>query len=130
MNLKNLHRLVRRVVELPDHLDDLHRKVSALCRDTPSPSTTVYVLPPEGPLYVEQCFLPNATVRFTSYRAEPSKIWIVAVGPAAVQNVVIGNQCQLHLPPTVGGHVCRTVDPWPLGVQLSVDLVTPGTFPR
>jgi len=117
--------LVQAVVSLRalgKHLLDLRTRVD---------STYVYVLPPNAAMMVhaarvgpgkrhQLCFQPHVPI--------DAGAWIVAVGPAVVRNVFVGNNVQSSASDFTG-QVCKTVDPLMVGMNLRVDLEGPEAIP-
>lgn len=87
--------------------------------------TFVYVLPTGGiPMLAQNAIVEpgnRLTMTFESTAELPAGTWIVAVGPARVSGVRVGNQSQEAFA-DYNGHVCQTRDPLPLGVRLAVNL--------
>lgn len=106
--------------------DSLHSRLTDRERDVDP--TYVYLLPPyaeQSPAMMVQALrVPKATtgyIRFTPYVPIPAGSWIVAVGPATVSGVKVGNCFQSSMP-DYQGHVCLTKEPAELGVVITVEL--------
>lgn len=90
--------------------------------------TFVYVIPPPGcPMPISaQCHpvTPGHEVRinFQFHHDMPAGCWIIAVGPATVKGVRVGNMSQESMS-DFNGHICCTRDPIPIGVILGVQLL-------
>lgn len=63
------------------------------------------------------------TLTFSPHRLIEAGCWVVVVGPATVRAVALGNQIQSSISDSQG-QVCKTIDEWPLGVLLHVELET------
>ena len=61
------------------------------------------------------------TMIFPSYYDIPPGMWVVAVGPATIRSVRVGNMSQEAVA-DFAGHVCKTRDRWQVGVHLIVHL--------
>jgi hypothetical protein len=123
----NLTRLVESIAGLHD----------VLRRPLPAPiePTYVYVLLPQTatdcpPIMAQRASVPEGTrmqLCFDAYRELPAGLWVVAVGPASVRGVKVGNQFQSSMT-DLNGQVCRTSEPLQLGVRLVVELEAPERF--
>lgn len=122
----NLTRLVESIGGLHD----------VLRRPLPTPiePTYVYVLLPAGvdgscpPIMAQRAVVGGLHERvqlcFDAYRELPAGLWVVAVGPASVRGVKVGNQFQSSMT-DLNGQVCRTSEPLNVGVRLIVELEAP-----
>lgn len=107
---------------------DLHARFDLLLsrlRPPEPPSTYVYVLDGTTGLMMAQriAIAPSLqdTMTFNPMMPLPKGLWVVAVGPALVRDVFVGNQAQSFISNNEG-QVCRTGDELPVGVLLRVRL--------
>lgn len=103
----------------------LAARIDDKLRLAPPCPTFVYVLPPDSrPMMARACVAQPGIPSQISFEPQvdiPAGSWIVAVGPATVTSVRVGNQCQEAWSHS-DGQVCRTVTPCDPGVRLTVNL--------
>lgn len=126
--LRALPALIRRAEARVNDLDHLgitlEGFVRTLRRPSPVEQTLVYVLPPKSIMMAQATTVELGKHVWLSFMPPlplEAGSWIVAVGPARVRTVTVGNQCQSSL--DYHGQVCQTKDEAPLGVYLRVELV-------
>lgn len=81
--------------------------------------------PVRAPIYAHAVRLARderTQIVFPGYYDIPPGIWVVAVGPALVKGVRVGNMIQEGVASDFSGHVCKTRDRWQVGVNLIVHL--------
>lgn len=86
--------------------------------------TYVYVLPPTGPMHAQSVAMRpghSISVVFTPLQPIERGAWIVAVGPASVSGVRVGNQLQ-SWSFDGGGQVCQLANDAEPGVHVVVTL--------
>jgi hypothetical protein len=125
--LRELPALLRRVETRVDDLDHLRQSLAGLVqhfqRLKQPDATYVYLLPPKSITLAQVVRVPvGSRERLTFAPCQPLEagVWVVAVGPAVVRTVTIGNHCQSTI--DFYGQVCQTKDEAPLGVLVGVEL--------
>lgn len=136
MNLESLRSLPRRLARAEEGLshiltaarDARDAAQSALgrleVRAGDVEPTYIYVLPPVGAFMAQRAYVKRGfeqQLHFECYEALPPGIWVIAVGPAIVRDVRLGNMSQVSMG-DFQGHICQTRETWTPGTRLIVGL--------
>lgn len=117
----------RRVTQLSNLADDLVITTKELrTLKVVTEPTLVYLLPKEGVMMAESRRVARGareTIIWQPMWPVPTGTWVVAVGPAMVRDVFVGNQAQSCL--NFQGNVCQFKDEATVGVQIRVVLESP-----